>query len=202
MAARKGEVAVLALRRPSRRLLLALAAVIVVAVAAAIIALIARPATPPLVHEYTKSPTAFSFRYPDGWMYQIPQVGVLILARPTTFQGVPGPSFTIHRSNTLAMEGSLEAALDEYLRRGPLRPNREWALVQAVTPTTFKGRQALTVEVQGSEFEGWPELRTRITALRTGVVTIYLFVQSAPVDQWESERPLLESILNSVEIYE
>ncbi len=181
--------------------LLALAAGIIL-IAAVLVVLATRPSTPPLVHEYTKSPTAFSFRYPDGWMYQIPQVGVLILARTSAFQGEPGPSFTIHRSNTLAMEGSLESALDEYLRRGPLRPNRQWQLLQAVTPTTFKGRDALTVEVQGSEFESWPELRTRITALRTGTVTIYLFIQSAPVDQWEAERPLLDSILNSVELYE
>jgi len=183
-----------------RRYVLLLLAVVIVAVVAAVLA--NRPSTPPLVHEYTKSPTAFSFRYPEGWMYQIPQVGVLILARTDAFQGEAGPSFTIHRSSTLAMEGSLEAALDEYMQRGPLRPNRQWQMLGEITPTTFKGREALTVEVQGSEFEDWPALRTRITALRAGVVTIYLFIQSAPVDQWEAELPLLDSILNSVELYE
>ncbi len=189
------------MRRPARKTLVLLAALVVVALAALAIVLLLRPKSA-LPYRYTESPAAFAFNYPEGWHYQIPQMGVLILAQPATFNGQPGPTLTIHRSTSLGMYGSLEAALDEYMQRGPLRPEHGWEMVGEIEPVTFKGLEALEVEVQGSEFEGWENLHARIIATQPSSLVIYLFVLAAPVDQWEASQPVLTSVLDSVELFE
>lgn len=190
------------MRRPSRKTLLLLAGLVIVAAAALAIGLLLRPNAAALPYRYTESPSAFAFNYPQGWSYQIPQMGLLILAQPGTFSGEPGPTFTIHRSTSLGMYGSLEAALDEYMQRGPLRPDHGWETVGEITPTTFRGLEALEVEVQGSEFEGWENLHARIIAAQPSSLVIYLFVLAAPVDQWEASLPVLTRVLDSVELFE
>ncbi len=187
---------------PKLRLTVIFLVAVAVLIAGVVLLNNSRNSAPELVNTYEESPTAFSFRYPEGWLYQIPQVGLLILAQPETFNGEPGPTLTIYRSTQLAMEGNLEAALTAYLAQGALRPNREWELLNEITSTTFNGRDAVSVDLQGSEFPDLPQLRMRIIATRAEGFAVYIFVISAPVEEWETHRPTLENILGSVEIIE
>lgn len=165
-----------------------------------------------LTNTYGESPTAFTFQYPDGWQYQIPQLNLLILAEPETFLQMAnpnrdenakiGPNVTIQRSETLFFEGGLEEALDAYLRRGPMRPNREWELLGDKTTGTLNGRESLTVELQGSEFPDLPKLRMKITAAVGSNKVVYLVVASSPLEDWEQNRALLEGIMSTMTIIE
>jgi hypothetical protein len=155
-----------------------------------------------LPHTYDRSPTTFQFRYPDGWIYQVPEVGILVAAPPETLGGDPGPSFTVQRSTSLMMQASLAAALDLYLNQGPLLPNRQWALVGDVTEMTFSGRPAVMVELQGSEFPDWPQLYTRVILAQASNRVVYVLAVTTTLENWDADRALLESILDSVEILE
>ncbi|MBN1966069.1 MAG: hypothetical protein JW910_15575 [Anaerolineae bacterium] len=181
------------------RLLLSLLLALVV-IAVVLVVLANRPSDLP--HSYDLSPTTFSFRYPDGWMYQIPEVGILVAAPPETLGGEAGPSFTVQRSTSLMMQESLMAALDLYLAQGPLRPNRAWELVGEVADLTFNGRPAVMVELAGSEFPDWPQLYTRVVMAEASNRVIYVLAVTTTQEDWEADRPLLESILASVEILE
>lgn len=165
-----------------------------------------------LKNTYSESPTAFTFQYPDGWQYQIPQRNLLILAEPETFllmantnretDAKVGPNVTIQRSETLYFEGGLEEALDAYLRRGPMRPNRSWEIIGEKEATTLNEHEAVTVNLQGSEFPDWPKLRMRVTAALASNKVVYLLIASSALEDWEQHEPLLQGIIDSMEIIE
>ncbi len=176
--------------------------VVLIAVALGVFVIVGRPQEMALPNTYTLSPTAFSFRYPEDWQYWIPERGVLVAAPPRTLAIEPGPSLTIYRSPELTMENSLEEALNLFLRRGPLRTGRHWELVEEITPVSFQGRDALAVGVQGSDLADWPQLRTRIVISRADNFMIYIFALTSPVEDWETDSPVLEAVLGSFEFRE
>jgi hypothetical protein len=150
-----------------------------------------------------ESVNAFSFKYPDGWQYVIPQYNVLLLGKPqTVIDQQPGPTLTVHRSLTLIAEGSLENALDTYLLQGPLSPDKAWKKLTDMIPITLSDLPAIVIDLQGSERPTWPELHTQITAVRARNGNIYFLSLSSPTGDWESDRPVLEAILNSIKIVE
>jgi hypothetical protein len=174
----------------------------------AMIILLSRPSAEPnisrpeLVHAFDTS-SGFRFRYPDGWDYSIPLTNLLYLAGPDALRGQPGPTFTVQRSLRLtAEEDTLEGALDTYLQRGPLRPDRFWDVVDETKPITFDGREALIIELEGAEGLDAPPLHTRIIIAYADNRMIYVFVGTAPVEQWDSYIPTFEAIFASVEILE
>jgi hypothetical protein len=150
-----------------------------------------------------ESVNAFSFQYPNGWQYVIPEYNVLLLGKPQTLvNNQPGPTLTVHRSLTLIGEGSLESALNTYLQQGPLSPEKAWQKLSEISLTTLSDLPALVIDLQGNEHPTWPEMHSQITAVGARNGNIYFLTISSPVSDWESDRPVLESILKSVKIVE
>jgi hypothetical protein len=161
------------------------------------------PAAVELSQVFDDSPTGFSFRYPDGWTYVIPMQGMLVLGTPETLNNEQaGPTFTAQRSAPLSVFGSLDAALDQYLQRGPLREGTSWTQLGEITTSTFLGRDARVADLQGKENAASPELRARVLATAAENSLVYLFILTAPVDTWDADGPTLEAVLASVKILE
>lgn len=161
------------------------------------------PAAVELANVYDQSPTAFTFRYPADWFYQIPGRNLLVTASREIFSGLPGPSFLLERDELLLVTGSAEAALATYLERGPLRPNRNWTLVQDMESIDVNGRPAVRVLLEGSEFADYPnQQRLQITATQADNRVVYFLVMSAPLDTWDQHEPTFAAILDSLEIVE
>lgn len=156
-----------------------------------------------LPNTFDDSPSGFTFRYPEGWTYIIPMQGLLVSAPPETLsQSEAGPTFTIQRTDPLSVYGSLGEALDLYLRRGPLRPDREWRQVGEIERSTFDGRESLIVEIQGRENEVSPELHARVLATTAENSFVYLIVLTAPLEQWQEQEAILFAMLESVRLLE
>jgi hypothetical protein len=156
-----------------------------------------------LTQTFDKSPTGFTFRYPDGWQYTIPMRGLLVMAEPETlFQNQPGPTFTVQRSAPISVYGSLAEALDLYLRRGPLRSDRTWSRLTEITSSTFQGREALVVDLEGTENEVSPKLHAHIIATPAQNTFFYIMVLTAPSDEWSYHEPTLQAMLESLQILE
>ncbi len=187
----------------SSKSLLAIVVVFVLG-AGALVAVIASSRDPQtaLVNIYDLSPAVFTFKYPIGWQYRLLMQNLLMLAQPPTFEGSPGPTLTVQRSFPLAASGSLNEALATYLNEGPLREDRHWELMGEITPITFDERQALTLDLEGREAEDKPELHTHLVITRATNGSVYILAASAPVAEWERHWPVLEAILESVDIVE
>lgn len=155
-------------------------------------------APPPLVHTYDQSSDTFTVQYPDGWDYSIPMQNVMVLDTPTH---TGGPSVTIQRSLTLT-SSSLSASLNTYLLQGPLFPNKNWSVLGEITTSKFQGREAVTVDLRGSDLSNQPEQRTHILMTQALNRIVYVVVLTAPSGQWEQQHTLLENIMNSVKIVE
>lgn len=179
---------------------------ILIFLAAMLAACSTTPTPPPAIElsqTFDDSPTGFSFRYPDGWEYMIPMQGLLIAGKAETlYENQPGATFTIQRGAPLSVHGTLDAALDQYLRRGALSDSRDWKTTTEIQSTTFLGREALQVDLQGKENAASPEQRARIVATIAENTLVYLLVIAAPVETWETDGVLLEAMLASVEILE
>jgi hypothetical protein len=158
-------------------------------------------ALPALVHSYDESPNAFTFQYPDGWIYQIVQTGLMLVGEPNALSGGQGPVLTIQRSMNL-MADTLAESMDSYLKQGPLARGKAWQQLGDVKSVRFDGKEALAVDVQGSEQPNLPPLRNHIVVTRAANTFVYVLVIGAPVAQWQQQEPLLESVLNSVKIVE
>ncbi|MDQ7026570.1 MAG: hypothetical protein Q9P01_14220 [Anaerolineae bacterium] len=147
--------------------------------------------------------TVFRFRYPEDWQHQIPQTNMLFLASPDVLRQQAGATVTIQRSIRLSAEAdTLEAALDFYLERGPLRADRDWAIVEAAQSITFDDREALTVVLEGAEVEGTTLMRSEIYITQSNNNLIYVFSVTAPQAQWDSIEATFSAILDSVTILE
>lgn len=145
----------------------------------------------------------FRFRYPEGWRHQIPQTNMLFLASPDVLHQQEGATVTIQRSIRLSAEAdTLEAALDFYLQRGPLRADRDWAIVEAAQSITFDNREALIVILEGAEIEGTTLMHSEIYITESDNDLIYIFSVTAPQAQWESIEPTFSAILDSIMILE
>jgi hypothetical protein len=156
-----------------------------------------------LTRTFDDSPTGFTFRYPDGWQYLIPMQGLLVMGAPDTLNNSePGPTFTVQRSEPLSVYGTLDEALDLYLRRGPLRPDRSWTKLGEITKSTFAGRDALLVDIQGKENEVSPELRAHVVATTSQNTFVYFIVLTAPAADWAVHEPTLIAMLNSLQMSE
>jgi hypothetical protein len=191
----------------SRKVWLIAGAVGVLLAVTAIVLLAARTKSPAtqdtLTRTFTGSPTGFTVRYPDGWQSIIPMTGLVIFGAPDTLDNVePGPSFTVQRTDPLSVYGTLDEALDLYLRRGPLRPDRSWKPLGEIVRSAFAGRDALSVDIQGKENEGSPEMRAHIVITTAQNTFVYIFVLTAPADEWAAYEPTLSAMLNSLHMLE
>ena len=156
-----------------------------------------------LTRTFDKSPTGFTFRYPDGWEYIIPMQGLLVIGDPTTlYENLPGPTFTVQRSDPLSVYGSLDEALDLYLRRGPMRPDRSWSMLGEIGAASFEGRDALIVDIQGQENEVSPELRAHVLVTTSQNTFVYFLILTAPAADWSVHEPTLSAMLDSLQLLE
>ena len=158
----------------------------------------------PLTHQYQESPTALSFSYPDGWQYHIPQTNMLIIAPPALFRLEPAPSIVVQRNLGLIGEGSLNAIMDAYLRRGPFAGTHAWQQVFPIAETVIDGRRALTVVLQGRDLANVDseELWSRIIVTQAASKMVYIFVATVPLSQRYTYENTLTAVLSSVEIRE
>jgi hypothetical protein len=160
-------------------------------------------AAAPLSQTFDRSPTGFTFNYPDGWEYMIPTLGVMVMALPETlYQNEPGPTFTVQRLNPLSIVGSLEDAINLYLERGPLRVDGLWRVTAAMTTLTLQGREARVVEIEGNDSTGSPPLHTRIVSIAADNTFVYLLITTVPVERRAVFDSTLEAMLQSVRILE
>jgi hypothetical protein len=145
----------------------------------------------------------FRFSYPEGWQHQIPQTNMLFLASPEVLSQQVGASITVQRSIRLSGEtDTLEAALDFYLERGPLRADRAWSVIGEVENVTFAERDALLVRLEGAEIAATTPMHSEIYITRANNGLIYIFTATAPQEQWQAIQPTLTAILDSVTILE
>ncbi len=157
----------------------------------------------PLTQVFDDSPQGFTVRYPAEWDYTIPMQGLMLLGPTSTlFQAKPGPTFTVQRLGPLGSFGTLEEALDLYLRRGPLRSDRFWVQQGDITSTTLLDRAALRVEIEGKENEDSPESRGRILATLAQNTFVYIIALTAPLEEWPTIEPTLQAMLESLQILE
>jgi hypothetical protein len=173
----------------------------------AVVVLVTRTGSPApddgLTRTFNNSPTGFTFRYPDGWQYIIPMQGLLVMGAASTLNNSePGPTFTVQRSEPLLVYGTLDDALDLYLRRGPMRPDRSWTKLGEITKSTFAGRDALTVDIQGKENEVSPELRAHVLITTSQNSFVYTIILTAPAADWAVDAPTLTAMLNSLQMTE
>ena len=160
------------------------------------------PQPEPLVHTFDRSPTGFSFQYPEGWTYQIPFQGVLLAGLPESLNNtVPGPIFTVQRGLTLNLAGDLSGAIAMYLQDGPLRTEGLWQVTVPETDTSLDGRPARVIELEGAE-PGGPPSHTRIIATAADNTLIYLFITTSPITAAAQYRPTFDAMLASIEIFE
>ena len=159
--------------------------------------------TAALTRTFDKSPTGFTLRYPQDWEYLLPMSGLVVFGTPKTLnENQTGSTFTIQRIDPLSVYGNLDEALDRYLRRGPLRPDRQWAKTGDVTTTTFLGRDARRVEIQGKENAVSPELRAQVIATVAQNTFVYIVVLTAPSAEWEQHQATLQAMLDTLQILE
>jgi hypothetical protein len=155
-----------------------------------------------LSNTYDLSPTAFNLDYPEDWIFQIPQAGILVFAPESTLRGTPGPALVVRRSELLAVGGGLDGALDNYLANGPLRPNRHWEITEERSQTTIGDREALRIELVGSELADAPLLHTLILVARAGNGVVYFISFTAPKETWNATLPIIDAIWASMVIVE
>lgn len=161
--------------------------------------------TTPIVlsRTFDKSPTGFSFQYPDDWEYLIPAQGILLAGFPMTlYENEPGPTLTVQRLTPLSIMGNLETALDSYLQNGPLRVPDKWQITTPAYATTLEGRPAYAVALEGSDIEGSDPLWTQFLVTTAENTFIYLFITTTPVTMKVRFTPLFDAILASVRILE
>jgi hypothetical protein len=145
----------------------------------------------------------FRFSYPEGWQHQIPQTNMLFLASPEVLSQQVGASITVQRSIRLSGEtDTLEAALNFYLERGPLRADRAWTVIGEVENITFAERDALLVSLEGTEIADTTPMHSAIYITRANNGLIYVFTATTPLEQWQAIQPILTAILDSVTILE
>lgn len=159
---------------------------------------------PPVLSKvFDKSPTGFMLRYPEGWEYSIPLVGLMTMGAPETlYQHQPGPTFTVQRGLPLSISGTLEQALTDYLQSGPLRVAGRWAITAQISRTTVEGRDARVVELVGSDQPDALRLHTRVIATTADNTFVYLFISTSPETEQAHYEPLFKAILESVQILE
>jgi hypothetical protein len=145
----------------------------------------------------------FRFSYPEGWQHQIPQMNMLFLASPEVLEQQVGASITVQRSLRLSGEtDTLEAALDFYMERGPLREERGWSIIDNAETITFAERDTLRIGLEGAELADTTPMHSDIYVARANNGLIYIFTVTAPLERWESIQPTLTAILNSIRILE
>lgn len=190
-----------------RRLLIALMVIIVVIVIGVVILTLSTPLIQSslivLPNSFDDSPAGFTFRYPEGWSYIIPMQGLLVSAPPETLsQSEAGQTFTVQRNAPLSVYGTLDEALDIYLRRGALRPDRMWNTISEIERSTFLGREALVVDLEGRENEASPESRAHVVITTAENSFVYTFVLTAPGEQWADVEATLFAMLDSLILLE
>jgi hypothetical protein len=145
--------------------------------------------------------TVLTFLYPEGWDYDIPRDGFIIVADPESLRQGTGPTLTIERV-VPAVTGSLSQTLDAYLQRGLLRAGTTWNIVEGPGVTTFNDRDAVRVLLEGGQSPGAPVYRAEVVATQGDNETIYIFQETAPASSWAAMAPIFNAILDTVEIRE
>jgi len=158
------------------------------------------PQNAELTNRFQES-TVLTFLYPEGWDYDIPRDGFIIVADPESLRQGTGPTLTIERV-VPAENSNLSQTLDAYLQRGFLRAGTTWEIVEGPGVTTFNDRDAVRVLLEGGQSPGAPVYRAEVIATQGDNETIYIFQQTAPVGNWTAMTTIFNSILESVEITE
>jgi hypothetical protein len=160
---------------------------------------------PALTQTYEDSPTAFTFNYPEGWLYHIPQQGLLIVAPPGLFKIEPEkvPSLSIQRSMTLMGAETLRAALEDYLEAGPMRRDQNWERQGEIADVEIGGREAVMIDIKGHEkHSDGEDLHARIYVLRADNGFVYVLTATAPDAEWGTHHPTLDAIIKTFSIIE
>ncbi len=162
-----------------------------------------KPTALPLTRTFDKSPTGFEFKYPDDWDYTIPIQGVLLAGPRETLAGAsPGPLFTVQRGLPISIPGSLTAALDSYLENGPLSDPEHWRITEPARDTTFDGRPARVVDLQGQQDTDDSAIYSQIIATTSENTFVYMFILTVPVDLYDRFEPTMNAMLDSVRLLE
>jgi hypothetical protein len=173
-----------------------------VTIALAITSSATESGVPDLINTFDRSP-AFRMSYPEGWTYQLGQVGfVLFGAEDTVFKLRPGPSIAVFRTGTLFVD-TLEEELDIYLRRGPLRGDH-FAMTDEIAETMLDERPALAVTLEGREVqsEDTQLMRAYVVITQADNGYVYVFSATTPAEDWEQDWPLFEAVLETADIRE
>ncbi len=185
--------------------------IVVVVLAAALVAFVfirdaqtpRIPVAEPLTQTFDKSPTGFTLKYPDGWEYTIPMVGVFLLApSETLYENQPGPTLTIQRTAPSSLTGTLENALIDYLNGAPLKTPGRWRLTDQIHAIQFQARDARVVEIEGSDTAGGTLMHSQIVATESDNSFVYLIITLVPADDQAAAQPTLDAMLATVEILE
>ena len=146
---------------------------------------------------------AFTLRYPEGWQHQIPQTNMLFIASPEILSQQSGATVTIQRSVALtSTANTLATALDSYLERGPLRPDRDWQLMGEAVSGELDSYETIVSVVEGSEQAGTLPMRSEIYILQAESGFFFIITLTAPIEQWDGVAPVLAQIRDSIDILE
>ena len=161
------------------------------------------PTALPLTRNFDKSPTGFTFYYPDKWQYAIPAVGIMVLGPPDTLnEGALGPTLTVQRAEPLAVVGDLDGALNRYLTRGPLQTEGQWMVTAEARTTRFDERDARVIDLEGSSIAGGAPLHMRILVTSADNTFVYLIIATMPLADRARFEPTIDAILATMHILE
>ena len=146
--------------------------------------------------------SAFSVEYPEAWVADIIQANHLVSGPPETVrQNVPGPSFSVLSRIAGLGDDIMQGYIDSRLFRDGSA--QEWELVTDVTDIIIDDTHpAQMVEVVGTINPDAPELHTRHILTRADNNVVYVFVISAPVDEWDNYIETFDYMIDSLVILE
>ena len=162
---------------------------------------------PTLVPIFTQLPvlryhneTALDLLYPAHWVYAVVTKGLLVFGESDTIAGgKPGASLTVYRQSALAAPDTLQAALQDYLDRGPASTG--YKTIGEARASQLGGREALEVFVEsGAEASGdAPAMKGYIVLARASSGAVYVLTATAPKSAWDQAWPLFAIIIQSVQ---
>ena len=148
--------------------------------------------------------SVFTIEYPEAWVADIVQPNHLVSGPPETVRQnppIPGPSFSVLSRLAGLGDDIMQGYIDSRLfREGSAQ---EWELVTDITDITIDDTHAgQMVEAVGTISPGGVELHTRHIITRADNNVIYVFVLSAPVDEWDTYIETFDYMVDSLIINE
>ncbi|MCB9459705.1 MAG: hypothetical protein H6670_08650 [Anaerolineaceae bacterium] len=153
--------------------------------------------------ERFENSASIHFSYPAGWQFVIPEQNIIFLGSPEVLNQEIGASITIQRSLRLMTEvETLDDALTLFLERGPLADGPAWEVIEAARAIQIDGRDARITVLEGADIEGAERLRSEIAVTESDSGVYYVFAATAGIAQWPETEPIIQAILDSVDILE